>query len=179
MKTKLLTLLFILLISHSYSQENDLNEIKYDYKLQKEYKDTIQNIGEKLTGKWKYLGKNTNGKLIDTMSVSFRNNKETITVVENGNVFELEGNTRKKTNYFYEITYSFKNRKVFYSLKKKYYNENIIEISSCQSIPELIYYNGKIGILFVDMIGEHFEGIIKLTSERLILESGKEYLKLK
>jgi len=29
------------------------------------------------------------------------------------------------------------------------------------------------------MIGEHFEGIIKLTSERLILESGKEYLKLK
>ncbi len=176
MRNTLLIILFTSFFAQSYSQ--DFGEIKLDSKLQIKYSDSLKNIGERLTGKWKYLGKRTNGSLIDTIGMSFRNDKKTVIIVENGIVIESEEDKSKKADYFYEITYSFKNGKGFYSREEKYINEDIISITSCQPIPELVYYKEKFGILFIGMAGQNFSEIKKLTSERLILENGKEYLKL-
>ena len=176
MRTKLLLILFTLLFAQSYSQ--DFGEIKLDSKLQIKYSDSLKNIGERLSGKWKYLGKRTNESLTDTIGVSFSNNKKTIITVENGIVIESEGNKRKKVDYFYEITYSFKNGNGFYSREKKYINEHLTLLSSCQQVPLLVYYKEQFGIVFIGMAGQSFSEINELTSEKLILENGKEYLRL-
>jgi len=176
MRTKLLILLFTLFFTQSYSQ--DFGKIKLDSKLQVKYSDSLKIIGERLTGKWKYLGKRTNGSLIDTIGVSFWNDKKTVITVENGIVIESEGDKRKRADYFYEITYSFKDGKGFYSREEKYINEDVTLITSCQPIPELVYYKGKFGIIFTGMVGQSFSKITELTSEKLVLENGKEYLKL-
>ena len=176
MRNILLIILFTSFFTQSYSQ--DFGEIKLDSKLQVQYSDTIQNIGKRITGKWKYLGKRTNGILIDTIGTNFRNDKETLVIIENGTVIESEGNKRKKVDYFYEITYSFKNGNGFYSREKKYFNEEITSITSCQPIPELVYYKEKFGIVFIGMAGQSFSEITELTSEKLVLENGKEYLKI-
>ena len=176
MRTKLLIILFTLVFTQSYSQ--DFGEIKLDSKLQIKYSDTLQDIGERITGKWKYLGKRTNGILTDTIGMSFRNDKKIVITVENGIVIESKGNKRKKADYFYEITYSFKNGKGYYSREEYYFNKNITSITSCQPIPELVYYKEKFGIIFIGMGGQSFSEINELTSEKLILENGKEYLKI-
>ncbi len=162
--------------TQSYSQ--DFGEIKIDSKLQIKYSDTLKNIGERLSGKWKYLGKRINGSLTDTLGISFRNDKKTTITIENGIVIESEENKRKKANYFYEITFDFKNGKGYYSREKKSINEDVTSITSCQPIPELVYYKDKFGIIFIGMAGQSFSEINELTSEKLILENGKEYLKL-
>ena len=177
MRTQFLVILLTFLITQSYSQ--DFGEIKLDSKLQVKYSDTLRNIGERLSGKWKYLGKRAKESLIDTIGVSFTDDKKTIITVENGIVFEIENGKRKKANYFYEITYNFKNGKGFYSSEEKYFNKEITSISSCQPIPELVYYKGNFGILFYEMVGESFRKIRELTPERLIFENGKEYQKMK
>ncbi|MGH1383686.1 hypothetical protein [Kordia sp.] len=138
----------------------------------------MKNIGERLTGKWKYLGKRKNGTLTDTIGTSFSNNKKTIITIENGIVFESEGNKSKKADYYYEITYSFKNGKGYYSREEKSINDDWKSITSCQPIPELVYYKEKFGILFIGMGGQSFSEIIELTTEKLVIENGKEYLKL-
>jgi hypothetical protein len=176
MRNTLLIILFTSFFIQSYSQ--DFGEIKLDSKLQVQYSDTIQNIGERISGKWKYLGKRTNGILTDTTGTSFRNDKKTVITVENGIVIESEGSKRKKADYFYEITYNFKNGKGFYSREEKYINEDITSITSCQPIPELVYYKEKFGIVFIGMAGQSFSEITELTSEKLVLENGKEYLKI-
>jgi hypothetical protein len=176
MRMKLLIILFTLFFTQSYSQ--DFGEIKLDSKLQIKYSDTLQNIGERITGKWKYLGKRSNEILKDTIGMSFRNDQKIVITVENGIVIESKGNKRKKADYFYEIIYSFKNGKGFYSREKKYLNKDITSITSDQPIPELVYYEEKFGIVFIGMAGQSFSEIIELTSEKLILENGKEYLKL-
>jgi hypothetical protein len=131
-----------------------------------------------MTGKWKYLGKRTNGILTDTLGTSFSNGKKTLITIENGIIIESEGNKSKKVDYFYEITYSFNNGKGYYSREKKYYNKGILSITSCQPIPELVYYEEQFGILSIGMGGETFSEINELTPEKLVLENGKEYLKL-
>lgn len=176
MKTTLLIILLGLLFYQSYSQEFD--EEKFDIKLQTKYKDTLQSIGKGLTGKWKYLGKANNGILSDTIFVSLSNNIKTTVFFENGIIYELENSKRKKVDYYYETSYEFKNGKGYYSEDKKYLNEETWEISSCQPIPELIYYQNKFGILFIGMIGSNFEAIRELTAEKLSLGNGKEYLKI-
>ncbi|MEE9364229.1 MAG: hypothetical protein V3U92_16640 [Cellulophaga sp.] len=176
MRNAILIILFTSFFTQSYSQ--DFGEIKLDSKLQVKYSDTIQNIGERITGKWKYLGKRTNGILTDTIGISFRNDKKTVITVENGIIIESEGNKRKKADYFYEITYNFKNGTGFYSREEKYINEDITSITSCQPIPELVYYKEKFGIVFIGMAGQSFSEINELTSEKLVLENGKEYLKI-
>ena len=176
MRNTLLIILFTSFFFQSYSQ--DFGEIKLESKLQIKYSDTLQNIGKRITGKWKYLGKRTNGILIDTIGTNFRNDKETLIIIENGTVIESEGNKRKKADYFYEITYSFKNGNGFYSREKKYFNEGITSITSCQPIPELVYYEKKFGILSIGMGGQSFSEINELTPKKLVLENGKEYLKL-
>jgi len=176
MRMKLLIILFTLFFTQSYSQ--DFGEIKLDSKLQIKYSDTLHNIGERITGKWKYLGKRRNGILKDTIGMSFRNDQKIVITVENGILIELKENKRKKADYFYEITYNFKNGKGFYSREKKYLNKDITSTTSDQPIPELVYYEEKFGIVFIGMAGQSFSEIIELTSEKLILENGKEYLKL-
>ncbi|WP_452231339.1 hypothetical protein [Lacinutrix sp. MEBiC02595] len=176
MRNTLLIILLSLFFTKFYSQ--DFGEIILDSKLQIKYSDTLQNIGERITGKWKYLGKRANGILTDTIGTSFRDDKKTIITIENGIVIESEGKKRKKADYFYEINYSFKKGNVYYSREKKSINNNWETISSCQPIPEIAYYKEKFGILFIEMIGQSFSGINKLTSEKLVLENGKEYLKL-
>jgi hypothetical protein len=177
MRNILFTILFTLFLTQSYSQ--DFGEIKIDSKLQIKHSDTLKNIGERLTGKWKYLGKKTNGILIDTIGTSFSNNIKTTIIVENGIVIESEGNKRKKADYYYEITYNFQNGNGFYSREEKSLNDDWESITSCQPIPELVYYGEKFGILFIGMGGQSFSEINELTSEKLVLENGKEYLKLK
>jgi len=176
LNTKISIILFTFFLTQSYSQ--DFRKIKLDSKLQIKYSDSLKNIGERLTGKWKYLGKRTNGSLIDTIGVSYRFGKKTIIIVENGIVIESQGDKRKKADYFYEIIFSFKNSKGFYSREEKYINEDITSITSCQPIPELVYYKEKFGIIFIGMIGESFSEINELTSEKLVFENGKEYLKI-
>lgn len=178
MKIGIFTILFLSLTNFSFCQENNFNEIKYDQKLQVEQRDTLQDIGKRLTGKWKYLGKNSNGILTDTISIGFRNDEKIITTIENGTVFETVGKKKNKADYFYEITCSFENKKMYYSRERKYYNDNIISITDCQPIPELVYYNNKFGIVFSGMGGDNFSGINELTSEKLIFENGKEYSKI-
>ncbi len=176
MRTTLLIILFTSFFTQSYSQ--DFGEIKLDSKLQIKYSDTLQNIGERITGKWKYLGKRTNGILTDTVGMSFRNDKKTLITIENGIVIESEGNKSKIADYFYEITYSFKNGKGYYSREKNYFNEGITSVTTCQPHPKLVYYEEKFGIIFIGMGGQSFSKINELTSEKLVLENGKEYLKL-
>ncbi|MGI9532964.1 hypothetical protein [Lutimonas sp.] len=176
MRTKFLLILLTLFLTQSYSQ--DFGTIRLDSELQKKHSDSLKNIGERLNGKWKYLGKSANGSLIDTVGTSSKNGNRSIIIVENGIVFEVEGNKKKKANYYYEIIFSFINGKGFYSREKKYLIDGITEISSDQPIPELVYYKEKFGIVFHQMLGETFNGINELTSERLVLENGKEYLKL-
>ncbi len=177
MRNALLIILFALFFSSSYSQ--DLEEIKLDAKSQIKYSDTLINIGERLTGKWKYLGKRTNKRLIDTVGISFRDNKKTVIIVENGIVITSIGNKRRKADYFYEITYNFKNGKNSYSCEEKSLNGDITSITDCQPIPKLVYYKEKFGILFIGMLGENFEPIRKLNRNYLVLENGKEYIKIK
>ena len=176
MRLKFLIIILSLFFSTSYSQE--FGEIKYDLKLQAEHKDTLQSIGERLTGKWKYLGKRNNGILTDTLFARFWNNKKTYGVVENGIVYEIDDGIRKKTDYYYEITYRFKTSKGFYSRERRYRNKDIVEKSSDQPIPRLIFYKNNFGILFTGMAGHNFEKINELSADMLILESGKEYLKI-
>ena len=178
MKIGIFTILFLSLINFSFCQENDFNEIEYDQKLQIEQRDTLSNIGKRLTGKWKYLGKKSNGILTDTISVGFRNESKIITTIENGIVFETEGNKKSKANYFYELTYSFENGKSNYSVERIDLNKEIIWVTSCQPLSELIYYEDMYGILLKGMAGDSFYKINKLTSKSLVLENGKEYLKL-
>ena len=178
MKTEILTILFFLQIIISYSQEKTFNEIKYDPKLQIIHKDTLKNVQERLNGKWKYLGKKINGKFSDTISVSYYENRTVTTTIENGIVYESEKDIKKKVNYYYELTYSFKNGKNINSFEKVLFDKSITYVTSCQPIQELIYYKGKIGIHFFTMSGYHFTVINKLTSESLILENGKEFIKL-
>ncbi len=176
MRMKFLIILFTFFFTQSYSQ--DYGEIKLDSKLQIKYSDTLQNIGKRITGKWKYLGKRRNGILKDTIGMSFRNNQKIVIIIENGIVIESEENKRKIADYFYEITYDFKNGKGFYSRERKYLNKDITSTTSDQPIPELVYYEEKFGIVFIGMAGQSFSEIIELTSTKLILENGKEYLKL-
>ncbi len=176
MRTKLLIILFTFLFTQSYSQ--DFGEIELDSKLQIKYSDTLKNIGERLIGKWKYLGKRKNGILSDTLFVSFSNSKKTTVVVENGIIFELANGKRKKANYYYETTYEFESGKGIYSREKKYFNSDIISITTCQPIPKLVYYKEKFGILFIRMAGQNFESISELNPKKLILENGKEYQKI-
>jgi hypothetical protein len=176
MRNTLLIILFTSFFIQSYSQ--DFGKIKLDSKLQVQYSDTIQNIGERINGKWKYLGKRKGGILSDTLYVSFSNNKKTTVIVENGIVFELANGKRKKADYYSETTYEFKNGNGFYSSEKKYLKSDIIEITSCQPIPELIFYKEKFGILFIGMAGQNFEPIRELNTNNLIFENGKEYQKI-
>ena len=178
MKIGISIILFLSFTNFSFCQENGFNEIKYNQKLQVEQRDTLQNIGKRLTGKWKYLGKNDNGILTDTISIGFRNDEKMITTIENGIVFETVGRKKNKADYFYEITCGFKNKKMYYYRERKYYNDNIISITDCQPIPELVYYNTKFGIVYRGMGGDSFIGINELTSEKLIFENGKEFSKL-
>ena len=173
MRNTLLTILFTSFFLQSYSQ--DFGEIKLDPKLQIKYSDTLQNIGERLTGKWKYLGKRNSGILSDTLFVSFNNKNKTTVIVENGIVFEIENNNRKKADYYYETSYEFKNGSGIYSEDKKYFKENILEISTCQPFPELIFYQNKFGILFIGLGGQNFEAISKLKADKLVFENGSEY----
>ena len=178
MRTKLLIILFTLNYILSYSQ--DFGRIKIDSKLQVKYSDTLKNIKERLTGKWKYLGKRANGNLKDTVEVSFRNGKKTVIIVENGILYELTGNKKKEANYFYEITYSFENKRGYYNKNKKYPEQGITEINEHSSFPKVIFYKTKFGIFFDNfMVNDRFYEIKKLTFNRLVLENGKEYLKLK
>ncbi|MFG6686689.1 hypothetical protein ACGK9U_08925 [Mariniflexile sp. HNIBRBA6329] len=176
MRTKLLIILFTLFFIQSYSQ--DFGEIKLDSKLQIKYSDSLRNIGERLTGKWKYLGKKENGFLRDTLFVSFNNNQKTTVIVENGKIFELINGKKKEADYYSETTYDFKNANGFYSSEKKYLNSDIVSITTCQPIPELVYYKEKFGILFIGMAGQNFESIRELNSKKLILENGEEYQKV-
>lgn len=175
---KLIYILFILFITQSYSQENDLDVFKYDDELQLKYSDTIKKIEERLNGKWKYLGKKTDGILIDTISFKTRNEKGTYTIVKNGDIFELIGMKEEKMNYILEVTYNFKDKRGFYSINKKYLKDDITEIRTCEPIPQVIFCNDKLGILFIGMAGENFNEITELSLERLIFGNGKEYLKL-
>jgi hypothetical protein len=177
MRNELLIILFTLFLTQSYSQ--DFGEIKIDSKLQIKHSDTLKNIGERLTGKWKYLGKRANGILTDTIGTSFSNDKKTIITIKNGIVIETEGKKSKKADYFYEVTYNFKNGNGYYSREEKSLNEDWESMTSCQPIPELVYCKEKFGILFVGMGGQSFSEINGLSSEKLIMENGKEYLKLK
>jgi len=178
MKIGIFTILFLSLINFSFCQENGFIKIEYDQKLQVEQRDTLQNIGKRLTGKWKYLGKNSDGILTDTISVAFRNESKIITTIENGIVFEIEGNKKSKANYFYELTYSLENGKSNYSVERIDLNKEIIWVTSCQPLSELIYYEDVYGILLKGMAGDSFHKINKLTSKSLVLENGKEYLRL-
>jgi hypothetical protein len=177
MKIGISTILFFL-INLSFSQESPFNEIKFDKKLQIIHKDTLQNVRERLTGKWKYLGKKINEKISDTISVSYYENKTVTTTIENGIVFETEKDIKRKASYFLELTYSFKDGINNYSLERVEIDGSVIYVTSCQPIAKLIYYEGKIGIHFLGMSGDRFAEINKLTSESLILENGKEYLRL-
>ena len=176
MKTKIIIILLTVFFLQSYSQEFD--GIKYNLELQAKYKDTLRNIGDRLTGKWKYLGKKDHKILIDTLSLNFRDDEKTYVVVENGTLFEIRNGKRKEANYYYEITYNFDNSIGYYSEDKIYFDSNIIESYSSQPYPELIYYQNKFGILFVGHGGESFEVIRELNSEKLIFENGEEYLKI-
>lgn len=69
-----LRLIITFFFTQSYSQ--DFGEIKLDSKLQIKYSDSLKNIGERLSGKWKYLGKNKSGILSDTLYMSFSNDKK-------------------------------------------------------------------------------------------------------
>ncbi|WP_282069683.1 hypothetical protein [Olleya namhaensis] len=175
MKVKLFTILFTLFLTLSYSQ--DFGEIKIDSKLQIKHSDTLKTIGERLTGKWKYLGKRKGEILIDTLNVSFTNNKKTTVIVENGTVFELSDGKRKKAEYYIETTYKFDNDKGYYALEEKSLNDDWKSINTCQPVPELIYYKEKFGILFTEMLGQNFEAIRDINTNTLILENGKEYKK--
>ena len=178
MKTKFLIILFTLNYIFSYSQ--DFERIKIDSKLQVKYSDTLKNIKERLTGKWKYLGKKANGSLKDTIGVSFRNDKKTLIIVENGYLYEITGNKKKEADYFYEITYSFENKRGYYNKNKKYHEQGITEINEHPSFPKIIFYKNRFGIFFSNFIeNNRFYEIKKLTFNRLVLENGKEYLKLK
>ncbi len=176
MRNTLLIILFTSFFIQSYSQ--DFGEIKLDSKLQVQYSDTLLNIGERISGKWKYLGKRKSGILSDTLYVSFSDDKKTTVIVENGIIFELTNGKRKKADYYSETTYEFKNGKGFYSSEKKYLNSDIISITTCQPIPELIYYKEKFGILFIGMVGQNFEPIRELNTKNLIFENGEEYEKV-
>ncbi|ARV14505.1 hypothetical protein BTO07_04780 [Polaribacter sp. SA4-12] len=162
--------------TQTYSQ--DFGEIKIDSKLQIKHSDTLKNIGERLTGKWKYLGKRKGGILNDTLNVSFSNNKKTTVIVENGIIFELADGKRKKANYYSETTYEFDNGKGYYSLEEKSFNDDWETITSCQPVPELVYYKEKFGILFIGMAGQNFEPIRELNINNLIFENGEEYQKI-
>jgi len=176
MRLKFFIITLSLFFGTSYSQEFD--EIKYDLKLQVEHKDSLQSIEERLAGKWKYLGNRNNEILTDTLFARFWNNKSTYGIVENGIIYEIVNGKRKKANYYYEVTYSFKKGKGFYSKERKYLNSEIIEITNHQPIPKLVFYKSNFGILFTGMGGQYFEKINKLTTEKLVLENGKEYLKM-
>ena len=176
MRTNLLIILFTLLLTQSYSQ--DFGEIVVDSKLQIKYSDSLKSIGERLSGKWKYLGKRKSGILSDTLYVSFSDNQKTTVFVENGIISELTNGKRQKANYYSETTFDFRNSKGFYSSEKKYLNSDIISITTCQPIPELIFYEEKFGILFIGMGGQSFEPILELNSENLIFENGEEYKKV-
>lgn len=170
---KLLIIVFALFLTQSFSQ--DFDEIKLNPKLQIKYADSLKSIGERLTGKWKYLGKRKGDILSDTLFTSFSNNIKTIAIVENGKVFELINGKKKEADYYSETTYSFKNGKGDYSSEKKYLNSDITWVSSCQPIPGLVYYKKQFGILFIGMAGQNFEAICKLNSKYLVLENGEEY----
>ena len=176
MRNIFLTMKFTSFFIQTYSQ--DFGEIKLDSKLQVRYTDTLQNIGERISGKWKYLGKRKSGILSDTLSMSFSDDKKTTVIVENGIISELANGKRKKANYYSETTYIFKNGKGFYSSEKQYLNSDIISITTCQPIPELIYYKEKFGILFIGMAGQNFEPIRELNTKSLIFENGEEYQKV-
>jgi hypothetical protein len=175
MRTKLLIILFTLNFIQSYSQ--DFWEIKIDSKLQIKYSDTLQSIGERITGKWKYLGKKINGNLTDTIGTNLKNGERTLITIENGIVFKTKRNVRKKADFFYQIDVNFKNGKIFYSETEISINGNWESFTSCAPIPELVFYKGQFGILFIGMGGQSFSEINKLTSEKLVIENGKEYLK--
>ena len=118
MRTNLLIILFTLFLTQSYSQ--DFGEITVDSKLQIKYSDSLKSIGERLSGKWKYLGKRKIGILSDTLYVSFSDNQKTTVIVENGIISELTNGKRKKADYYSETTFDFRNGKGFYSSEKKY-----------------------------------------------------------
>jgi hypothetical protein len=177
MKAKLLIILFTLYFIQSYSQ--DFGKIKLDSKLQIKYSDTLQKIEKRITGKWKYLGKRTNGILKDTIEVSFSNDRKTIITVENGIVIESKRNKRKKADYFYQMDFNFKSGIGIYSFEKMSINGLWESVTSCQPIMKLVYYDNKIGILMDGTAEDSFSQINELTSEKLVIENGKEYLKLK
>ena len=176
MKQNTLFILLALFYIQSYSQE--FGKINYDSHHQVKYKDTIQSIGRRITGKWKYLGTRQNETLSDTIGGGTREGKWTYDVVENGIAYEIVNGKRQKVGYYYQITFDFEKPEGTFKREKKYLNENIVEFSSDQPIPQLIYYKGSFGILFIEMVGEHFVAIRELNDEKLILENGKEYFKI-
>ena len=176
MKTPLIFFISTLFTYQSFSQE--VEEISLDLKFQVKYADTLNDIGERLNGRWKYLGKRTKAGLIDTLQESMKNDKTIIIVVENGTVYESIGGERKKADYFYEINYSFDFGNESYSREKKGLKGGMTTITSDQPIPEMAYYKGKFGIVFYSLYGQSFEGIQDLTSERLLLTNGEEYLRM-
>jgi len=181
MKTTLLIILISLLFNNSYSQ--DYEDLFYDKQLQIEYKDTLQNIGKRLTGEWLYLGNRNrikNGVLTDSISITYTTDGiETLLIVENGVYFEIEERERKKADYFYKTTFDFNSEFPSYSNDMIYFDEDITVITSCQPIPELIYYKNDFGILYNGMAAYSLEIISELNDKRLIFKNGEEYLRIK
>jgi hypothetical protein len=145
--------------------------------LQVKYADSLIQVENKLNGKWKYLGKRYNDMLIDTMKIIL-NTKKSFVTVENGVVFEHKRKKKRKADYFYRMDVNFRNRIGTYSLEEISLTDYWIALSSSQPLIKIVYFDKKIGILFIAHSGSWFRGIIKLTATRLVLENREEYVKL-
>jgi hypothetical protein len=175
-----ITFILFLFCFKSYSQEYE--DLFYDEQLQIVYKDTLQSIGKRLTGDWKYLGNRNrinDGILTDTISLSYSLGEiATLIIFENGVYYEIVEGERKKADYFYKTSFDFISDFSNYSYDKIYFNKNITEITSSQPIPELIYYKNCFGILYNFRPAYELDIINVLTDKKLIFKNGEEYVKL-
>ena len=176
-----ITFILFLFCFKSYTQEYE--DLFYDKQLQIVYKDTLQSMGKRLTGDWRYLGNRNrikNGIITDTISLSYSaEGIETLITFENGVYFEIVDGERKKADFFYKTRFDFSSDFPIYSSDKVFINnKSITEISSSQPLPELIFYKNSFGILYNSMPAYELEIINELTDEKLIFKNGKEYIKI-
>ena len=177
MRIKFFYILFILFISQTYSQNSNWDEIRINKRAQLKFKDTIKNIEENLNGKWKYLGKKIDNRLIDTITRYFGNGKKSMIIVENGEVSKINENKSEKQNFYYQITFNFINNNYYYE-NKIYIEKNRVSMNSCEPFPEVIFYKKKFGVLFTEMLGNYFKEIKELTFNKLIFDNGEVYMKI-
>jgi hypothetical protein len=177
------TIILFVFSVNAYTQEYE--DLFYDEQLQILHKDTLQDIGKRLTGEWLYLGnrnKIKNGNLTDSIPNAYHGDEKTTPIIiENGVCLEIEDGERKKADYFYKTTFNFNSELPSSSNDIIYINRDEVLITSCcgHSFPELIYYKNSFGILYDSSRPAYELDIISvLTDQKLIFKDGKEYEKL-